>query len=100
MGSKSSEPRSHHQAAQAYLRSFANKKEQVTVYDRIEKKIIPLVGIRNVAVAKDFYTIIADDGGRDVTFETEILSRFDNDLPKLLAKLLTPHPTLTTAERV
>jgi hypothetical protein len=99
MGSTLSEPRAHHQAAQAYLQNFANKKRQVTVYDRIEKKTIPLVGIRNVAVAKDFYTTI-DDGRRDLTFETKVLGRFDNDLPKLLAKLLAPHPTLTTDERV
>jgi hypothetical protein len=96
----SREPRAHHQAAQAYLQSFANKKRQVSVYDRIEKKTIPLIGIRNVAVAKDFYTIIDDDGRRDFTFETKVLARVDNDLPKLLAKLLAPHPTLTTDERV
>src|SRR3954464_3482798 len=100
MASTSREPRAHHQAAQAYLRSFANKKDQVTVYDRIAKKIIPLVGIKNVAVARDFYTITDDDGRRDVTFETKVLSRFDNELPALLAKLLAPLPTLTTDERV
>jgi hypothetical protein len=72
----------------------------VTVYDRIEKTTIPLVGIRNVAVARDFYTTIDDDGRRDFTFETKVLARVDNALPKLLAKLLAPHPTLTTNERV
>jgi hypothetical protein len=96
----SRESRAHHQAAQAYLQSFANKKRQVSVYDRIEKKTIPLIGIRNVAVAKDFYTIIDEDGRRDFTFETNVLARPDNDLPGLLAKLLAPHPTLTTHERV
>jgi hypothetical protein len=96
----SSEPRAHHQAAQAYLQNFANKKRQVTVYDRKEKKTIPLIGIRNVAVAKDFYTTTDDDRRRDFRFETQFLARFDNLLPKLLAKLLATHPTLTTDERV
>jgi hypothetical protein len=100
MGSPTSEPRAHHQAAQAYLQNFANKKRQVTVYDHNEKKTIPLISIKNVAVVKDFYTILDEDGRRDVTFETKVLARVDNDLPKLLAKLLAPDPTLTTNERV
>ena len=94
-----SNPRNQHQASQAYLRNFANTREQVSLYDRLDKKTIPLVGIRNVAAKGDFYTVKDGTGGDEFTFETKISAKVDDTHRTLMPKLLDPRPALTDSDR-
>lgn len=52
-----SNPKRHHLVPEFYLRRFADQKEQVTAVRRDTGKSIPKIGVRNVAVESQFYTL-------------------------------------------
>ncbi|MDP9367735.1 MAG: DUF4238 domain-containing protein [Chloroflexota bacterium] len=92
-----SRAKKHHQVPQFYLRSFADQKERVEVYDRVTRKAFRQQ-VANVAVESNLYTV-RDAAGEPSDAMEARLAQFEGLLSRRHAGLLAASPSLDDEDR-
>lgn len=85
--------RQHHFQPQAYLRGFANDRDQVRVFDRQKRREVAITNVRNVAGQRDLYRF----GSEEV--ESDLSHLVDGPAAALMTRVLEPFPP-TPEDRV
>ena len=78
--------RQHHFQPQAYLRGFANDRDQVRVFDTLQRREVAITNVRNVAGQRDLYRF----GSEEV--ESDLSHLVDGPAAALMTRVLEPFP--------